>query len=227
MSWTIDIPMKCDSFPRKKFENRAPTSCRPGPIISTSTISFELHASGGGDRSGNVQLWVIVGSSNASWPWHWPWIGSRSHRHTQYVQDYQRAQPCDCSVRQYRNMAVWISWNIDIGRSLNSRDSFPRRKAKNRAPTSCSPCPILWPSTISFELHTKTAEEIDPEKCTFRNFGSSVTLTLTLDRVDVTLVRTPSRGLPTHQIRWISEKRFVDVRTHLSSNLLGHRLVMT
>ena len=34
-------------------------------------------------------------------------------------------------------------------------------------------------------------------------------------------------GLPTHQIRWKSEKLFVDIRTygrtHLSSNLLGHR----
>ena len=29
------------------------------------------------------------------------------------------------------------------------------------------------------------AEEIDLEKCTFRKFGSSVTLTLTLDRVKV------------------------------------------
>ena len=71
------------------------------------------------------------------------------------------------------------------------------------------------------------AEEIDLEKCTFRNFGSSVTLTLTLDRVEVKLVRICGRGLPTHQIRWKSEKLFVDVRTdgrtHLSSNLLGHR----
>jgi len=54
---------------------------------------------------------------------------------------------------------------------------------------------------------------------------------LTLDRVEVTLVRICGRGLPTHQIRWKSEKLFVDVRTdvrmdgrtHLSSNLLGHR----
>jgi len=71
------------------------------------------------------------------------------------------------------------------------------------------------------------AEEIDLKKCTFRNFGSSVTLTLTLDRVEVTLVRICGRGLTTHQIRWKSEKLFVDVRTdgrtHLSSNLLGHR----
>jgi len=71
------------------------------------------------------------------------------------------------------------------------------------------------------------AEEIDVEKCTFRNFGSSVTLTLTSDRVEVTLVHICGQGLPTHQIRWKSEKLFVDVwtdgRTHLSSNLLGHQ----
>jgi len=37
--------MNCsDTFPRKKFENRTPTSCRSGPILSMSTISFELHA---------------------------------------------------------------------------------------------------------------------------------------------------------------------------------------
>jgi len=86
-------------------------------------------------------------------------------------------------------------------------------------------------TTISFELHAEMEEEIDLEKCTFRNFGSFLTLTLTLDRVEVTLVRIRGRGLPTHQIRWKSEKLFVDVRTevrtdgrtHLSSNLLGHR----
>ena len=79
-------------------------------------------------------------------------------------------------------MAIWISWNIDIRRSLNSRGSFPRRKFKNRAPTSCSPCPILSPPIIIFQLHAKTAEEIDLEKCNFRNFGSSMTLTLDRSR---------------------------------------------
>ena len=47
MSWNIDISwsLNCsDTFPRRKFENRALTSCRSGPILSTSTISFELHA---------------------------------------------------------------------------------------------------------------------------------------------------------------------------------------
>ena len=75
-----------------------------------------------------------------------------------------------------------------------------------------APGPILLSPTIRFELHAKVAEEIDVEKCNFRNFGSSVTLTLTLDRVEVTLVRICGRGLPTHQIRWKSEKTFC-VRT--------------
>jgi len=76
------------------------------------------------------------------------------------------------------------------------------------------------------------AEEIDLEMCNFRNFGSSVTFTLTLDRVEVIPVRIPDWGLPTHQIRSKSEKLFcgrtdgrtdgwTDGRTHLSSNLLG------
>ena len=61
------------------------------------------------------------------------------------------------------------------------------------------------------------AEEIDLEKCTFRNFGCSVTLTL--DRVEITLVRIRGRGLPTHQIRWKSEKLFVDVRTDVLTDV--------
>jgi len=122
-----------------------------------------------------------------------------------------------------------MSWNIDIPWSLNSHDSFSRWKFKNRAPTSCSPGRILWPITIIFELHAEMAEEIDLEKCTFRNFGCSVTLTLTLDRVEVILLRICGRGLPTHQIRWKSKKNFLwtygrtDGRTHLSSNLLRQR----
>ena len=44
-------------------------------------------------------------------------------------------------------------------------------------------------------------------------------------------MRICGQGAPTHEIRWKSEKLFVDVRTdvrtdgrtHLSSNLLGHR----
>ena len=96
---------------------------------------------------------------------------------------------------QCQNMAIWISWNIDIPRSLNSRDSFPRRKFENRTLTSYRPGPILSPTTISFELHAKVAEEIDPEKCNFKNFRSAVTLTL--GRVEVILVHIWSRSTNT------------------------------
>ena len=64
-------------------------------------------------------------------------------------------------------MAIRISWNIDNRQSMNSRDSFPGRKFQNWAPTHCSPGPILWPPTISFELHAEMAEEIDLEMCSY------------------------------------------------------------
>jgi len=54
---------------------------------------------------------------------------------------------------------------------LKSRDSFPRWKFKNRALTSCSPGPILWPPTISFELHAEMAEEIDLEMCSYEQLS--------------------------------------------------------
>jgi len=81
--------------------------------------------------------------------------------------------------------------------------AFLEKKLENRAPTSCRPGPIS-PPTISFEFKAKTVEEIDLEKCNFRNFGSSVTLTV--NRVEVTLVHISGRGPPTHQIRSKSEK---------------------
>jgi len=67
--------------------------------------------------------------------------------------------------------------------------------------------------TISFDLHAKTVEEIDLEMCNFRNFRSSMILTLTLDRVEVILARISGRGLPTYQIRAKSGGLFVDVQT--------------
>jgi len=75
------------------------------------------------------------------WPWPWPWIGWRSYQHAQYLQDYHHAQPSDCSVTRYRNIAILIAWNIDIRGILNCRDSFHRRKFENCAPTSCRPDP--------------------------------------------------------------------------------------
>ena len=77
---------------------------------------------------------------------------------------------------------------------LNFCDSFLRRKLENRAPESCRLVLILSSPITSFELHAKMAEEIDLEKCKFRN-----PMTLTLDWVEVTLMRISGRGLPTHQ----------------------------
>jgi len=118
------------------------------------------------------------------------------YHHQPSVLSSTRTQPSDCSLTHCRNTAISISWNINIPRSLNSRDSFPRSKFENQAPANSSPGPILSPSTISFELHAKMAKEIDLEKCNFRNFTSSVTLTL--DRVQIILVRISGQGLLIH-----------------------------
>ena len=53
-----------------------------------------------------------------------------------------------------------MSSNIDIGRSLNSVDTFRRRKFEKWPPRSCRSGPVLSMSTVSFELHAKVAEEI-------------------------------------------------------------------
>jgi len=60
-----------------------------------------------------------------------------------------------------------MSWNIDIPWSLNSSDTFPRRKFGNRATTSCRSGSILSMSIISFDIHAKVAEEIDLEVCSY------------------------------------------------------------
>ena len=97
------------------------------------------------------------------------WIGSRSYQHAQ-LSDWH-------SVKHYRNMVIWISWNIDI----RVRDIFPRQKFKNWAPTSYRPCPILWLPTISFELHAKVAEEIDLEMCSWQLLQVQMLCDLDLD----------------------------------------------
>jgi len=97
---------------------------------------------------------------------------------------------------------------------------------------------MLTQRTTSFELHAKMAEEIDLEKCNFRNFRSSVTLTLILDRVEVRLVCMSGRDLITHLIIEIGKKLFcerTDGRTYartdghswVSVGLLDHRWAMT
>ena len=154
-----------------------------------------------GSRGLSAAAELLVETSEASWPWPWLWIGSRSYQHAQYMWYYQRAWPCDCSLMQYRNMAIWISWNVDITRSLNSHDSFPRRKFKNRAQSGCRPGPILSLPTISFELHANMTHEIDLEKCNFPNFRSPVTLTLNWVKVISTCIILV--GLPAFLTMWL------------------------
>ena len=66
------------------------------------------------------------------------------------------------------------------------------------------------------------AEEIDLEKCNFRNFRSPVTFTL--DQVEVTLVVvcTSDRGLPKNQIRAKSDFLWTDGRTDMTSNSMSN-----
>jgi len=73
-----------------------------------------------------------------------------------------------------------------------------------------------------FELHAKTAEEIglDLEKCTFRNFGSSVTLTLT--EIEVTPVRMRGRVYPHTKLDGNWKKLFVDIRTYVRTDGRTH-----
>jgi len=63
------------------------------------------------------------------------------------------------------------------------------------------------------------ADTIGIEKCNFRNFRSSVTLILTLDRVEVTLVRISGWGLPTHKIRSKSEKKTLWTHTQTDGRM--------
>jgi len=66
--------------------------------------------------------------------------------------------------------------------------------------------------SVLIELHAKTAEKIHLEKCNFRNVGSSVFLTLTLDG-SRSHWYTYLVEVHTHQIRPELEKLLVDIQT--------------
>jgi len=50
---------------------------------------------------------------------------------------------------------------------MNCSDTFPIRKFENRTTTGYRSGPILSTSSISFELHSKVAEDIDLETCSY------------------------------------------------------------
>jgi len=132
ISWNIDIPRRLnsrDSFPSRKFENRSPISYRSGSILSPSTIRIELHAKVAEEIDLEIcsyeQLSEVQILHNLD-------LDLRLGQGHTNIHSTRRAQPCHCSITHYRNMPIWISWNIDIRRSLNSRDSFPRKNSKIR-----------------------------------------------------------------------------------------------
>jgi len=166
MSWNIDIPRSLnsrDSFRTRKFENWALTSCRSGPALSRPTISFELHAKMAEEidlemcsfhKFSEVQKLrdLDLGSGQGHFSIH-------NTRRTDSVPNHVTVASHTIEIWpfEFREISIF-GW-----RSLNSRDSFARRKLKNRTLLGYSPCPILSPPTISFELHAKTTEEIDVE----------------------------------------------------------------
>ena len=126
MSWNIDFPWSLnssDTFPRRKFENWPPRSCRPGPILSISNVSFELHAKVAEEiYLENVKCTFMRNCRKCKWSVTLTLTLDRVKVTSTYtVHVGLHAGP---TTWLYRNMAIWISSNIDIGRSLNSRDSF-------------------------------------------------------------------------------------------------------
>ena len=129
ISWNIDIRRSLNShdiFPRRKFQNRAQTHYRPGPILSLPTVTFEFHAKMAEETDvdtcsyGQLSEVQMVRDLDLD-------LDRVKVMATYTVRVGLPAYPtCDCSIMQFQNMAIWISWNIDIRRSLNSRDSFPR-----------------------------------------------------------------------------------------------------
>ena len=223
MSWNIDIPRSLnsrDSFPRRKVENRAPKSCRSGAILSLSITSFELHAKVAKEidleMCSHGQFSEIQMFHDLDLGWDQGHINIHSMCRTNSMPNHMTIASCITEIWPFECREIWT-----FGKSLNSRDSFPRTKFKNWAQTSVSP--ILSPSTISFELHAETVREIDLEKW---NFATSEA-PFTLDRVEVTLVRMWSRSTDTKLGRNLKNFLWTYGRTHLSSNLLGHRLEMT
>jgi len=121
-------------------------------------------------------------------------------------------------------MAIWISWNIDIPRSLNSRDSFPRRKFENRVPASCRPGTILSPTNHQFWAPRQNGGGDRPRKVQFSQLRRLCDLDLDL-RSGRGHTGAHIRSRSTHTPNEIEiRKTFVDLRTdgrtHLSSNLI-------
>jgi len=233
ISWNIDISRNLnshDSFPRRKFENRAPTCCRAGSTLSPSTVSFELHAKVAEKidlemctyrQFSQVKMLrdfdLNLGSGQGHINIHSTCRTTSVPNHVTVASRTTEIWPFEC-----REMSIFGEvWTLVIA-FLEGNSKIWIRQAVVQV--------VYYHHQPSFELHTKTAEEIDLEKCNFRNFVSSVTLTLTLDRVEshccAYLIEVyPHTKLDRNRKRKLCGR--TDGRTHLSSSLLGHRLAMT
>jgi len=133
-----------DSFPRWKFKNRAQKSCSPGVILSPATISFELHAKVAEEI--DLEMCSYGQLSEVQMVLDLDLGSGQGHINIHSAQNHVTVVSCSSEIWPFEFREI-----INIRRSLNSRDSFPKRKFKNRAPTSCSPGLILSQSSISFE----------------------------------------------------------------------------
>jgi len=163
MSWNTDIWPSLnsrDSFPRRKFENRAPICCRSGPTLSLPTTSFELHAKVAEQIDLEMCGYGQLSEVQMLHDFHLD-LGSGQGHISIHNTCMTTSMPNHVTVAS-RITEIWR-----FERSLNSHDSFPRRKFENRPLTSCRSGPTLSLPTISFEIHAKVAEEIDLEMCSY------------------------------------------------------------
>ena len=154
--------------------------------------------------------------------WPWPWIGSRSYQHAQHT------QPCDSSLKQQRNMAPWKSCNVDILRSLKLYDSLLRRTFKKSGSNKLQTRSHTIIINHQFWAPRQNGRGDRPTKLQFLELQklSDLDLDLGLGRksywcahpVDVYPHTKSDRNWKTF---------FVDGRTDMSSNLLGHQWAMT
>jgi len=91
-----------DSFLRSKLENQALTRCRPGPILSWSTISFDLHAKDSGDRPRKLQFSELQKPHDLD-------LGSdRGHTGAHLIKVYPHTK-----LHQNRKKILWMYGHMD------------------------------------------------------------------------------------------------------------------
>jgi len=235
MSWNIDILWSLnfsDTFPRRKFENRPLKSCRPGPMLSISTISFELHTKVVEEiylemciygQLLEVQMVRDLALDHGSGQGH---INIHSTCRTTSMPNHVTVASRSMEIRPFEFREISTNgevWTLVIA-FLGGNSKIGLRQAVVQVPYYDH-----RPSVLS-----STQNRRRPRKVHFSQLRELRDLDLDLrSRRGHTGAHTWSRS--THTPNWVEiGKTFcghtevrTDGRTHLSSNLLGHRLVMT